>query len=170
MHKITQGYYDMIMDYVGLNQRSVGLLSTTKLTGLVRWHKRNHELYDDYNEWFTKWIGNYYDVYAEPKMVETYNYTVDGNIDNHLNSWYNALMPMKKKTMELYEESKEKGDGIMACKFLELNKVVVNECFQLKRLMRRLKSANETDLMIVNKIIHDYFQENPKCKEIDLSL
>lgn len=171
MHKFTQGYYDLIMDYVGLNQRSMALLSTTRLTGFVRWHKRNHEVYDAFNERITKWVGNYYDEYAEPKMVETYKYTLQGKtVTPHLQAWYNFLMPMKEKTMAFYEEAKAAGDGILACMFFELNKVVVNECFELKRLLRRLENADETQLMWINKTIHDYFEEHPDCEKIDLSL
>lgn len=171
MHKFTQNSYDMIMDYVGLNQRAMGLLSTTKHTGLVRWHKRNHEIYDKFNEWITKWIGNYYDEYATPKMVETFNYMLQGKtITPHLQAWYGALMPMKKATMDMYEEAKSIGDGVLACKFFDLNKTIVNECFELKRLLRRLENETDTGYMIINKIIHDEFEKHPECEWIDLSL
>lgn len=170
MHDFTQKYYDTIMDYVGLNQRSAGLMSTTPYTGFVRWHNRNHDVYDKFNKCLTKYIANMYGEYATPKMVETYNYTLTGGLTGHLKAWYDATEHIKKVTKMLYDEACEASDFVLADKFKHINKTAVNECFSLRRLMQRLEKSDETDRMIVNKIIHDWFEEHPDCEEIDLSL
>ncbi len=170
MHEFTQRYYDDIMNYVGLNQRAMGLLAPTKYTGLVRWHKRNHEVYDHINEKITKYIGNMYDEYATPKSVSTYNYTINGDILTHIKAWKSSLEPMMMSTYEMYSEACKIGDFILADKFKCLNMIVTNEVFALKRLIQRLTGASQDAVMYVNKIIHDYFESSPDCKEIDLSL
>lgn len=170
MYNFTQKYYDFIMEYTGLNQRSAGLLSTTEYTGFTRWHLRNHKVYDDINECITKYIANMYEEYATPKAINSYNYSMPNSIIGHINSWYNELLPMKKASLEMYNEACEIGDFFLADKFKELNKIVCNEIFSLRRVLRRIKDKSNTDIMIVNKLIHDYFESNMDNKHIDFSL
>lgn len=170
MHEFTQKYYDDIMEYVALNQRCVGLMATTKYTGLVRWHNRNHEVYDGFNEKITKYIANMYDEYAEPKPITMSAYRMPNDIMAHLKTWHGALEPMKISTYNMYKEACEIGDFILADMFKCLNKVVNNELFTLKRVMWRLNGVSVDSIMYVNKLIHDYFENEPNCKEIDISL
>ena len=170
MHKFTQEYYDCIMEYVAFNQRSAGIISTTKYTGLVRWHERNHSVYDHFNKKITKYIGNMYDEYATPKPVDSFSYSMGGNMMTHIETWHNKLLPMREKTKDLYYDACNESDFCLAGIFKHLNKTANNEILYLKRFAMRLKGAGESDIMIVNKIIHDYFEANPYCEEIDLSI
>ncbi|MEG2831730.1 MAG: hypothetical protein RR923_03015 [Bacilli bacterium] len=170
MKKFTQEYYDILMEYIGLNQRSIMLLSTTKYTGFVRWHNRNHEIYDNLNNKITKYISNMYGEYSTTKPITTYNYAMPTNIISHIDSWIGILESMKNTSYELYEMACNESDLVLAGYFKKLNKMVINEIFQLKRLLKRFKDATQTDISYVNKIIHDYFEKNKKCKWIDLSL
>lgn len=170
MYNFTQSYYDCLMEYVAFNQRSSGLLATTKYTGFVRWHERNHEVYDKCNEEITKYIANMYCEFATPKAIANFNYSMPSDILSHIGNWKSMLEPMRMYTKKMYDEACECGDFCLADKFKSLNKTINNECFELKRVLRRLKNASETDVMIVNKEIHDYFEKDMECAFIDMSM
>lgn len=164
--------YDMIMDYVGLNQRSHDLLSTTKYRGLVRWHRRNHEIWDAFNEQLTKYLGNQYDVTPDAKMVETYKYQLPGDVRTHLKQWYDYVCNLKAATAELYRKAmcESVNDFELACMAKDMNHVVCNELIALKMVIKRLKNSPEDDIDRVMHKIHDYFEEHPNCQRIDLSV
>lgn len=171
MMKLTQQYYDLCMGYVGLNQRCAALFAPTPYTGMLRWHERNHELYDDFNRHLTKYIGNMYGEYAEPKPVTTYGYKMPASMIEHIDAWANYLHGMKDVTAEMYAEARDVAhDFCLACTMMDINKCVCNELFALSRLRRRIKGMPESELLLVNKEIHDYFHEHQDTKCIDLSM
>lgn len=169
-HEFTQEYHNMLSDYIVLNMRSAQLLATTKYTGFVRWHQRNEVIYNKFNRKITKYIANMYGEASSPYQVTTMSYSMPSSIESHLNAWKNQLESMKEITYKLYCLACEASDLILAHQFNKLNKTVVNELFELKRVMQRIKGIPENDLMFVNKEIHDYFEHDMKCKKINFSI
>lgn len=171
MLKLTQQSYDLCMGYVGLNMRAASLFGPTAYTGLVRWHERNHEVYDGLNRCITKYIGN---VYKEvPKYVapDTYAYDLPKTMVSHVDAWLNYLKSMKDTSYEMYCEAKDEvHDFILADKFVCMNKIIGNEILYLSRFKRRIEDMPESELLHVNKKLHDYFTERPDVKEIDFSI
>lgn len=171
MMKLTQQYYDLCMNYVGLNQRCAALFAPTPYTGILRWHERNHEVYDGFNRHLTKYIGNLYGEYAIPKVVETYGYKMPSSMLAHVDGWAAYLKPLKDVTAEMYSEARDVAhDFELAGMMIDMNKCVCNEILALSRLRRRINGLPESELLLVNKEVHDYFQGHHDCKCIDLSL
>ena len=78
---------------------------------------------------------------------------------------------MKSTTYEMYEEAKEEvHDFILVDKIVCLNKVICNEILYLDRFKRRIEGLPESELLMVNHKIHDYFEEHPDIIELDMAL
>lgn len=169
--KLTQQAYDLCMEYVGLNMRSAAGFASTPYTGMYRWHERNHEVYDGFNRKLTKYIGNMYGEQPVPKAVESYGYRLPSSMMTHIDAWIAHLAPLKAVTAEMYTEARDVAhDFELAGCMVDINKAVCNELFALSRLRRRINGLPESELLLVNKEIHDYFQAHPDCAHIDLSL
>lgn len=169
--KLTQQCYDLCMNYVGLNMKASSLFFPTPYTGIVRWHKRNHEVYDHFNYKIAKYVGNVYGEAATYSPVATFEYKMPATMVMHIDNWANVLKGMKDSTYEMYEEAKETAkDFILVDKIVCLNKVICNEILSLDRFKRRIEGLPESELLMVNHKIHDYFEEHPDILEIDLAL
>ena len=89
----------------------------------------------------------------------------------HIDNWVAHLKSMKATTYEMYEEAKEEArDFILVDKIVCLNKVICNEILYLDRFKRRIEGLPESELLMVNHKIHDYFEEHPDILEIDMAL
>lgn len=171
MLKLTQQSYDLCMGYVGLNMRAASLFGPTAYTGLVRWHERNHEVYDDLNRDITKYVGNVFKDIPKYYSPDTYAYELPKTMVSHIDAWSNYLVGMKKSSYEMYCEAKDEVyDLVLADKFICMNKIICNEILYLSRFKRRIEDMPESELLHVNKKLHDYFAEHSCVKEIDFSI
>lgn len=169
--ELTQKSYDLCMDYVGMNMACAVQFAPLPYTGLVRWHERNHEVYDEFNKKITKYVGNVYGELPKYSAPSTYNYSLPGSMIEHIDYWTSYLTNLKLASHEMYEEAKKTAhDFLLADMFICMNKTVANEILYLTRLKRRIAKMPESELLLVNKILHDYFEKNPDCKELDFSL
>lgn len=169
--KLTQQCFDLCMDYVGLNMKASSLLFSTPYTCVVRWHKRNHEVYDHFNYKIAKYVGDVYTERATYSPVTTFEYKMPATMTAHIDNWKAQLASMKATTYEMYEEAKEEvHDFILVDKIVCLNKVICNEILSLDRFKRRIEGLPESELLMVNHKIHDYFEEHPDILEIDMAL
>ena len=78
---------------------------------------------------------------------------------------------MKEKSCEMYSEAKETAhDFILAEKFVKMNMCIGNEILYLTRFRRRIEKMPESELLYVNKELHNYFEDHPDILELDFSI